>query len=491
MLLLACLTAIPAASAEAAVVKYDEPSYVRPTLEGANTWWWWFQPDTGVAEQALCFTYYVDNEPAQRPPPDPGPPGLGPGCKLALPGPIGAPLVGLVTDHRYRYCAEQWSKPTPTDTWRQSSEPQCETIVVDSVPPVTNLTLADGRGRTDVTNDPGSLRRVITYTDVTSPPWPDTRICTRDDDDCNVTDTFNFSSVCSPAVTQLTATFACGLDQSGTPDRRVHQCLLAFDSAVPDIPPSAGPPGPDNPTFAAGNGNRSGIVCNDILVDRTRPGVAISASGTSAPAGTPINFTVATEDAGAGVDGPPTWDFGDGSAAVTGKAVRHTFATAGLREITVRQADLAGNVGVGRLRVNIGPPTNAGRARARVSGAARVASPLTARGLERLPGVSGTRTVVLGDGSSIVVPRVLTLAPGRRLRLSLTTGAVGTLEVRLAKGKRTPIAVKVRVTQPGRLGLSLRLPSSVRAGGYRLRLRFTPSGGRRVSADVGLRLRRP
>ena len=97
------------------------------------------------------------------------------------------------------------------------------------------------------------------------------------------------------------------LDPS-TPDGVVAFCARAADQAIPDNPSSTNQSG--NATAA----NISDPQCGSVILDRTPPGVSITASATSVKVGDLVNLNAQSSDATSGTTGQYTWVFGDNTS---------------------------------------------------------------------------------------------------------------------------------------------------------------------------------
>lgn len=220
-------------------------------------------------------------------------------------------------------------------------------------------------------------------------------------------------------------------------------------------------------------------------------------------AGLPLTLTADVRDRWSSLAGPPSWEFGDGSAGATGASVTHTFASTGMVTVTLRAQDALGNAFARSFAVQVIAPTSAGGGggggaptqpprRAATAPRATLTTPACPRAVVNARPRNGARArcarwlrtraawrTVRGTASATtrVELRVLTPAPPRR-------GTSGAARRRAASRTVTRV-----LRAPVRNGAwSVRLPA-LGAGAVTLTVRPLDAAGKPAGTAVVKRLR--
>lgn len=569
--LLACaVLAAHAAPAQASVVLYPEPTYTKTA--GNNAFWWrWTTPygttggGQGVYAQFLCFKTY-------RTPPPNGPQVLeedsngsagGPGsqnCTTLLAngsssqsGDYGATPYQLTTvlqdGHRYDMCATGYYPSAVIWAIDLAGQSQCAWTIVDRGAPTAAVSLAGG---SEHVRDAAVPVR-IDYADATSPPWAGTG---------GVASNWTCvgaapcvpggapNQACSVPADPASRTTSFSCTTTVPSDGRWYLCTFAADSAIPD-----NATGPNQFAQATSDqANRSATACDDVVVDRAPPQVAVAADRTSITAGESVAFSATVTDATSPVPSPHAWDFADGLGSSTGLNPTHAFAQPGTYVVRMTATDLAGNQGSGTVTITVGAApggggsaggdgatggggTAGGGGSAGGSGSsggggsagggstggtgsagggstggssatgAEAASATLAKGDVSVAGGATTtapptpaaisRDSGGGGTQQTAVGALRIVAPKRfdrtrrRLPLRATLSQAGTVEVQLLRAGRRVARGTLRAKKAGTTGLALKLPKRLKAGSYRLRVVYRPRSGKAVTRTLTVAFRSP
>lgn len=530
------------ASASAAISFYNEPAYTK-TLNNDAFWYRWTAV-TGSDENGntrydwyLCFRTYhrapngslIEEESSSGT--------NGPGtqnCTTSLrsgPSPTAAdyaamPFNGTATTlqdgHYYELCASGFYRWPYLWKWDGSSA--CPGTTIDRNAPQASVALAGGAQY--LRNAAVPVR--IAYADATSPPWSapgglasnwvcvGSSACTpggNPNNDCSV-----------PAdPNALATTFDCTATVPS--DGRWYVCARTADRAVPDNAVGAD----QFASATSNNANLSGVACDDVVVDRAPPSVAVTADRTSITAGETVSFSASVSDATSGAPAPYTWDFGDGIGQSTGATPTHAYAQPGTYTVRFTARDVAGNESSTTTTITVAAAPGSGggsgtgggsgsggsagggstgggstgggssggsggaggsSAGATGSGAATVTTAPAEKAVSSANGGGGTASVRAGT-LRLVVPKRFTLTTKRRtLQLRATLGGPGRVELRLLRGKRSVARGTVRASAARTVGLGLKVPSATRAGTYTLRVVFRPAKGKAVTRTARIAIRR-
>ncbi len=344
----------------------------------------------------------------------------------------------------------------------------------------------------------------ISYSDNLAFPFPATFICARTNMDpaaaaaaCNAAGPpqYNFSDVCSvPANPNSNVTsFSCSiLDSPTLPDGPVTLCAISADASIPDNPASS------NQAQTSDKANLSLSQCGYVRVDRTAPGVSFTAPAT-ANVGDLINVGGTVTDAGSGASGNVAWTWGDNTAPGAGIATTHTYTQAGTYTITMSSGDKVGNASQATqtITVTTPPPTGGGTpgggtpgpgGGTATGGGGTVTPPPTASQIAQQVGVSGgagaTQTTSAGALDVLTARKLKLTRKLKALPLALTAETAGRATFALVRSGRIAARAGLNITKPGSLGFRLKLPKSLKAGRYSLKISFTPAGATRASVKT-------
>ena len=557
LVLLAAGLGATAAPAGAALQAYNEPTYTK--TNGNNAFWYhWTTPygsngsGQGVYAQYLCFKTY-------RTPPPNGPQVLdetsngsagGPGSQnctgwlaqssTPVSGDYGAqpyqPNTVLQDGTRYDLCATGYYPSVVIYLIDPAGNSVCPWTIIDRNAPQVGVALAGGA--TTVRDAAIPIR--IDYADSTSPPWAGTggvasnwvcvgqSACTPGGaprNDCSI-----------PAdPTSRSTSFGCTTTVPS--DGRWYVCARTADSAIPDN--ASGTNQFANAT--SNNANLSGVACDDVVVDRAPPTVAVTADRTSITAGETVSFSASVSDATSGAPAPYTWDFGDGIGQSTGATPSHAYTQPGTYTVRFTARDVAGNESSATTTITVAAAAGSGggtgsgggsgtgggtgtgggsgsgggtgggssagsgsgagggssagsgggaASGATGSGAATVTTAPAEKAVSSANGGGGTASVRAGT-LRLVVPKRFTLTTKRRtLQLRATLGGAGRVELTLLRGKRAVARGAVRASAARTVGLGLKIPGATRAGTYSLRVVFRPTKGKAVTRTARIRIRR-
>jgi PKD repeat protein len=226
-------------------------------------------------------------------------------------------------------------------------------------------------------------------------------------------------------------------------------------------------------------------------VDRTAPAVSFTAPGT-ATVGDLINLNGTVTDAGSGASSSVTWTFGDNTANGSGIATTHTYTQAGTYTITMATADNVGNAAQTTKTITVSPPPPPGAGPAgggtSTGGGGTVTPPPTAGEIAKQVGVTGgagaTQTTSAG-GLDVLTAKKLKLSKKlKALPLALTASTAGRATFALIRSGRIVAKAGLTVTKPGSLGFRLKLPKKLKAGRYKLKISFTPTGASTASVKT-------
>ena len=474
---------VAAAPAGATVSAKSSPAYVKPVASAIH-FWWHINYDTSASAMAVCFRFKVDNG-AWQFPTNGDSSGVPPNT---LDHPTGScQSVGsgfnddyyyrgdaITSGHAYFFCAKEWI--FFAGSWSPSAIPAAcpggyfsnqsydgvtlTGMYATTAKPTSPVTIDDGA---QYTTDPALRVRVSYANTLGVPAWPATWVCNITDRACTNGDgaAFVYESGCS----NFQANVATCTRNYGGPDGTVFQCVRAADQAVPD----SGAANPPNLAAAnAVNANLSDATCTSIVLDRAAPALTASASDTAPKRGQEVTFTAGADDATSGPSGQFSWNFGDGAAAASamaGSTVKHTYATKGLRTVTVTTTDNAGNQSTKSIPVDV-----------------------TETGETGTPGGTGTQTGSVG-ALTVLAPKKLSLKKSKRkLRLVLTPSTLGKASITLKRGKRKVASRQVTFTSTRAVSAVLRLPKSARRGRHKLVIVFTDTGGAKKTTTLKLTL---
>jgi hypothetical protein len=336
----------------------------------------------------------------------------------------------------------------------------------------------------------------INYGDNLAFPFPANFICARTGMDpaaaqasCNASGPpqYNYSSDCSvPANPGSNVTsFSCSVtDSPPLPDGPVTVCSISADGAIPDNP------GNVDQGQTADKANLSDSQCGYVVVDRTAPSVSFTAPAT-AHVGDLINLNGSVTDGGSGASSGVTWTFGDNTANGSGIATTHTYTQAGTYTITMAGGDNVGNPGQAAQTITIAPPLPPGSGPAgggTSTGGGTVTAPPTASEIAKQVGVKGgagaTQTTSAGALDVLTAKKLKLSKKLKTLPLALTADTAGRATFALVRSGRIVSKAGLTITKPGSLGFRLKLPKSLKAGRYSLKISFTPKGASKASVKT-------
>jgi len=439
----------------------------------------------------------------------------------------------------YHWAAVIWQ----TEAQANGQYVLCPTSTIDRSKPTTSVHLA---GDAPVVNTMAVPVR-IDYQDAISPPWQGPNgtasnwVCgAAYPTQCSPN---QVSSDCSvPSIpddmghypANLSNSFSCTLNVVS--EGRYVVCSISADSAVPDDPVN-----PWNGTANSASANLSAPACDDVTVDTTGPTVTVNADAVNVTVGQLVGFTAGAADP-AGTSGSYDWDFGDNTAHGSGAAPTHTFTQPGTFVVRAATTDGAGNGGSGTVTVTVTAPAGSGgtgggggggtgpgggtrpgggggsgggkstgrddgaplpgagegtftpagspaltTGQVKAGGAVTAIAPLSASALGRANG-GGTRSATVGKLKA-TAPSSFT-AGRTRLKLTVTFGQPGSLEVTLLKGKKPAARGSLLVTQAGTAGVALKVPGHLPPGAYELAVTYRSRGGKPLTKRFGLTVRR-
>jgi PKD domain len=202
------------------------------------------------------------------------------------------------------------------------------------------------------------------------------------------------------------------------------------------------------------------------VLDGGGPELAASRVPASGVAGRPLTVSATFADMWSPIGGPPTWDFGDGTAAARGATVTHTFARPGRYTITVRAADALANRAARKFTVTVAAPAPVPAPPPAPAPPAEV--PVTA------PAISGLRISPNRIPTGRLLPKLVRRA---------ATAPVGTIQFRLSKAA----TVRLRFARLGKDGATTRVKRSIRIKANQgvNRIRFAARVTRRVALKPG------
>lgn len=456
---LAALLALAAPSGAGAVrvAGGGEPPYTKGT---SNTWW--FTAGRVGADSRTCLTYFVDGFGGSE---------GGDGCYrlqgASVTGYIEKGHTALASGHAYGDCAYDQVGGSGGYSPVPVGPVACSATVMDDSAPVASAGVTAPFG---VTNRPRAVHLTIHYADSVSFPWPggSTFDCWRRggpsgpclNEPAGHQAEYALDLGCSSPLTNLreVGSWNCVYDLAALPgfrDGAWYYCVVEADYAVPD-----NPRGPDQLAATSDEANLSPenpAGCGHVIVDRRPPALAVRADHRTARPGQRIRFAARAVDGG-GV-GQVRWSFGDHGRPGAGASVAHTYRRRGRYTVRASVGDLAGNHVTHTVTI---------RVRGRSRGSGRRSSHATFRVRVPARATRGQRT----------------------LPLRLDATGAGTVRLLLTRGSRR--FVRAAVAVPGAFRSRYRLPvPALEAGRYRLRISFTPDGGRRRGRTWVIAVPRP
>jgi PKD repeat protein len=407
-----------------------------------------------------------------------------------------------VEGHSYAICTQGETQDITPGYWiSPNTNSTCDgvqdytkrsTTTIDRTAPAISVAVSGADQYTNTVPVPVT----VSYSDNLAFPWPANFICARTNMDpaaaaaaCNAAGPpqYNYSDVCSlPANPSSNVTsFSCSVtDSPPLPDGPVTVCAISADGSIPDNPASS-----DQFAATADTANLSSAQCGYVIVDRTAPGVSFTAPAT-AKVGDLINLNGTVTDAGSGAGGSVAWTWGDNTAPGSGAATTHTYTQAGTYTITMSSGDNAGNPNQATQTITVTQPPPGGGAPGggTSTGGGSVTPPPTAAQIAQqsgVPGGAGATQTTSAGALDVLTAKKLKL--GKRLKalpLALTADTAGRATFALIRSGRIAAQAGINITKPGSLGFKLKLPKSLKAGRYRLKISFTPTGASKASVKT-------
>ena len=160
---------------------------------------------------------------------------------------------------------------------------------------------------------------------------------------------------------------------------------------------------------------------SSVILDRTPPGVSITASATSVKVGDLVNLNAQSSDATSGTTGQYTWVFGDNTSNGAGASTSHTYTQAGTYEVKLTTSDGAGNPGEAKQVITVNPPQSGGGTG---GDGGTITKPPTNNNISNEAGGGGTQTTTI-SGLQVVAPKRFKLRKGHRtLPMSFTSSVL-------------------------------------------------------------------
>ena len=193
------------------------------------------------------------------------------------------------------------------------------------------------------------------------------------------------------------------------------------------------------------------------------------------------------------------WNWGDNTAPGAGVATTHTYTQAGTYTITMSSADNVGNANQATQTITVTTPPPAGGGTpgggtpgsgtpgggTATGGGGTVTPPPTASEIAKQVGVSGgagaTQTTSAGALDVLTARKLKITKKLKALPLALTAETAGRATFALIRSGRIAARSGLNITKPGSLGFRLKLPKSMKAGRYSLKISFTPTGASKAS----------
>ena len=470
------LGAATSARAEVLVDGTGEPTFTKTTT---NSWFFKWNRVTGTDSQYfICFRLKKDGTVIEDYNAQNGPGSTNCSGNLGASGATGAIgpdaiHIPMTVGSIYEMCATDFRWQAVLYTSLSSA---CQSTIIDNTKPGIN-TFVNG---TDTYTRNPTINLHIDYADTIAWPFPANFGCFALGGGCTVDVNTQYLAGCSvPNVPLGNYTFSKNnsfdcqttLDP-GTPDGVVAFCARAADQAIPDNPSNS------NQGGNASTANISDPQCGSVILDRTPPGVSITASGTSVKVGDLVNFSAQSSDATSGTSGQYTWVFGDNTSNGAGPNASHTYTQAGTYEVRLTTSDGAGNAGEATKVITVNPPQTGGGTGGE---GGTITKPPTNNNISNEAGGGGTQTTMV-SGLQVVAPKRFKLRKGhRKLPMSFTTSGPGSVEVTLTRRGKAFARGAATFTRAGRVGFMLKLPAKLKPGSYKLKIRFKPKGSSKAS----------
>ena len=391
-------------------------------------------------------------------------------------GPISPDIQPLIVGATYEYCMSDYRSSAVIYQFTSSA---CMATTIDNTKPGIT-TYVNG---TDVYTRSTQIFMHIDYADAYAFPYAANFGCIAVGGACTVNPATQYIAACSNPNFGFNRnnSFDCNATlASDTADGVIAFCAIAADAAIPDVP------GNKNQSQPATSANLSDQSCGSVILDRTAPAASINASATSVKVGDLVNFSAQSSDATSGPNNQYAWAWGDNTANGAGANASHTYTQPGTYEAKLTTADNAGNPAEAKKVITVNPPSTGGGSGG--SGGTVVTQPPTEKAIEQQVGGGGTQETTLG-GLEVLAPKRFKMRRNRRkLPLALTSTGPGKFNVALSLRRKVVARGAATVTRAGRFGFNLKLPAKMKAGRYKLKLTFKPTGSSTVvTKTVGIR----
>jgi plastocyanin len=471
------------AQAEVLVDGTGEPAFTKTTT---NSWFFkWNRVQGTTNEYFICFTLRRNGTVIEPSNGTNGPGsqnctgnlyGVGTSGQTGAIQPDAADLP-MTVGATYEMCASDFRSSAVIYQFTSSV---CQSTTIDNTKPGIN-TFVNG---TDTYTRNLTINLHIDYADTIAVPFPANFGCFALGGGCTVDVNTQYIAGCSVPNVPLNwpnggarnNSFDCQTTlDAATPDGVVAFCARAADQAIPDNPSGTNQGG--NATSA----NISDPQCGSVILDRTPPGVSITASATSVKVGDLVNLNAQSSDASSGTTGQYAWVFGDNTSNGAGASTSHTYTQAGTYEVKLTTSDGAGNPGEAKQVITVNPPQSGGGTG---GDGGTITKPPTNNNISNEAGGGGTQTTTI-SGLQVVAPKRFKLRKGHRtLPMSFTSSGPGQLNVTLSRRGKAAARGAATFTRAGRFGFKLKLPAKLKPGSYKLNVKFKPKGSSHASSKT-------
>ncbi len=194
-----------------------------------------------------------------------------------------------------------------------------------------------------------------------------------------------------------------------------------------------------------------------------------------------MTFSASSSDAGSGVAGPYTWDFGDNTPTKQGTNITHTYTSPGTYHVVLSANDGAGNPGTSSVDIVV---TTVGK----TGDDGVIIKPPDD---EDIGEDGGTQRTNVGS-LKVIAPKQHKLAKkAKPILLALTATEPGAFQAALTKGPKVVAKGATVLPNAGTFGFKLALPKKLKPGRYKLQLTYIQDGATTgVTQTVSIKFKR-